>query len=229
MSTHSEQTMNLICFSTPKKNLSQKGHESIFQSISRAEYLLLVFGECRYCREKNETKQKMWSGVFPNSKDGWSFLVSMFPISSWLTTDKSRWKPGKIRGNYMKPIQTWCSIFPQNCHRFVSSLILPKMGTKSLAWISAFYLGWRACSHVQEQTLALPPVLGGVDVQMVILPHQKDEKDTYENVVPMFAPRVIGNSNIPQCRRHNNEPKSVVFNVRSKSYRQQRQPPVPQI
>ena len=77
-------------------------------------------------------------------------------------------------------------------------------------WKKAFYLGWRACSHVQEQTLALPPVLGGVDVQMVILPHQKDEKDTYENVVPMFAPRVIGNSNIPQCRRHNNEPKSVV-------------------
>ena len=79
MSTHSEQTMNLICFSTPKKHLSQKGHESIFQ----------------YCLEKNETKHKTWSEVFPNSKDGWSFLASMFPISSLLTTDKSRWKPQK--------------------------------------------------------------------------------------------------------------------------------------
>lgn len=39
-------------FDPRRKNLSQKGHESIFQSIFRAEDLLLVFGECRYCREQ---------------------------------------------------------------------------------------------------------------------------------------------------------------------------------
>ena len=37
------------------------------------------------------------------------------------------------------------------------------------------------------------------DVQMVILPHQKDEKETYENVVPMFG-SALGHGSRPSSQ-----------------------------